>query len=170
MTSCVTLCGTVSQLGVIVMRSGIVGSNTHRALSVAEFRGFAVSDPLAPVVFINAADAPAAQSFTLMHELAHLWMGLSGISNSPLDSPSGLEGNDIESSCNAVAAEVLIPEQDFLLAWPKRGDLNSSMAAMTRHFRVSSLVILRRAYDLGQITEPQFRRHYQGTASQVCPP
>lgn len=62
------------------MRSGIALGNTHRKLEVSEFRGFVISDAYAPVVFINSSDAPTARLFTLLHELAHIWIGSSGVS------------------------------------------------------------------------------------------
>ncbi len=102
--------------GIWVMRSGIVGIN-HRTLNVSEFRGFAISDDIAPLVFVNGQDARAAQIFTLVHELAHIWIGQTGISNVSLTQRDHVQHRQIESVCNAVAAEVLVPQRDFSDSW-----------------------------------------------------
>ena len=142
------------QVGVWVMRRGIVGSNTHRTLSVAEFRGFAISDAVIPLVFINGRDAKAAQAFTLAHELAHVWLGQSGISNSFLDRQDGGERH-IEKTCNAIAAEVLVPRAMFIEAWSDRVGWEENCTRLAQRFKVSRVVLARRAFDLGKITWDQ---------------
>lgn len=101
------------EIGVLVLRSSIVGNNTHRPLQVAEFRGFVISDPLAPLIFLNGSDARAAQTFTLMHELAHLWLGQSGVSNLDYRREGAKHPNPVERFCDQAAAEILRPERDF---------------------------------------------------------
>jgi Zn-dependent peptidase ImmA (M78 family) len=129
-------------LGILVMKTGIVKSNTKRPLSVAEFRGFAVIDKMAPLVFINGRDAEVAAVFTLMHELAHVWTGQGGVS----DLGFGQAGNKgIEWLCNQTAAELLVPKNEFLPVWKKEGDVST----IARKFRVSRVVIARRALDFG---------------------
>ena len=144
-------------VGILVMRSGIVGNNTHRRLDVSEFRGFAISHPLAPLVFINTADAPAARLFTLMHELAHVWVGSSGISNA---SPGNARRE--EMFCNAVAGEFLAPQDVFTLLWnANTADLPERVAELAQRFHVSRLVIMRRALDLGLVDHATYLQHYQ---------
>jgi Zn-dependent peptidase ImmA (M78 family)/DNA-binding XRE family transcriptional regulator len=145
------------RVGVLVMRSGIVGNNTHRKLDVSEFRGFAISHPLVPVVFINSSDAPSARLFTLMHELAHVWIGTSGISNA-------LPGNTRreEITCNRVAGEFLAPSDVFLRLWADLAaqDLAMRVVELAHRFHVSRFVVIRRALDLGLVDQATYSNFY----------
>ncbi|PQV62955.1 Zn-dependent peptidase ImmA, M78 family [Abditibacterium utsteinense] len=142
--------------GVLVMQSGIVGENTHRALNVEEFRGFALADPYAPVIFINSKDFKAAQMFTLMHELVHICLGVSGVSNL---TKTYAPNREVEIFCNAVAAEILVPEDELRNKIPAAMD-KGGLDALMRYFKVSLLVILRRLRDLGLITGQNFETWY----------
>jgi Zn-dependent peptidase ImmA (M78 family) len=130
--------------GVLVMKSGIVKSNTRRALTEQEFRGFSIADPLAPIVFINGKDAGVASVFTLLHELAHIWLGETGVSD-----VFGPKGRDLERFCNRVAAEFLVPKDAFLREWERTPDAD----VVARHFRVSRFVVGIRAVQLGRLTQ-----------------
>lgn len=145
------------RVGVLVMRSGIVGNNTHRKLDVGEFRGFAISHQLAPVVFINSSDAPSARLFTLLHELAHIWLGSSGISNA---APGNTRREEI--ACNAVAGEFLAPSEVFGPLWAAAPqDLTTRVAELAQRFHVSRFVVIRRALDLGLIDRDTYTAFYR---------
>jgi Zn-dependent peptidase ImmA (M78 family)/transcriptional regulator with XRE-family HTH domain len=148
-------------IGVLVMRSGIVGANTHARLSVDEFRGFAISDQYAPVVFINGRDSTAAQTFTLAHELAHIWIGESGISNPNFRKRSTEQTNTIEQFCNYVAAEVLVPRTSFEKQWQSNVSLDQNLQRLIRIYRVSSLVILRRALESNKLSESEYWKKFE---------
>ena len=145
-------------IGIMVMVSGIVGSNTHRSLDPKEFRGFALADSLAPLVFINGKDTKAAQMFTLAHELAHIWLGETALSDvGPVTMPS----NRVEIWCNQVAAELLVPLA--VLHDIHRGGipLRDELDHLAKWFKVSTLVILRRLHDAGKLSREELWPAYE---------
>lgn len=151
------------KLGVLVMVSGVVGSNPHRKLDPEEFRGFALADDRAPLVFVNGADTKAAQMFTLAHELAHLWLGETALSDSR---PDSVPTREIEAWCNRVAAELLAP-LSAVRAEYREEELPDALQRMARRFKVSTLVALRRIYDMGGLTREQFRQAYDEEAERA---
>ncbi len=147
-------------LGIWVLCNGIVGSNTHRALDVEDFRGFAIADPICPLVFINNKDAKAAQIFTIVHELAHIWIGQSGISEVGLASNPAEDYGDVETFCNQVAAEVLVPAE-LLRARCSETDCEWEwIREEARYFRVSSVMLARRCLDLDLMNRASFMAFY----------
>jgi Zn-dependent peptidase ImmA (M78 family)/transcriptional regulator with XRE-family HTH domain len=144
------------EAGILVFRSGIVGGNTRRPLSVDEFRGFALCDDLAPVAFVNAADYKAAQVFTLAHEFSHLWIGKSGISNQAVDSFARGIDTEAEALCDKTAAEFLVPADSFVSEWRRSAAPASEVQRLAIRYRVSAIVVLRRALELGVIDRPAF--------------
>lgn len=147
----------VEDAGVLVMKSGIVGSNTHRKLEVDEFRGFTLVDERAPLVFVNGSDAKAAQIFTLAHELGHVWLGKAGVSD---EQPDRFDGESIERWCNLLAAELLVPIDDLKREVPMKFDLDQELVRLMRLYRVSSLVVLRRLREIRRLDEGRFREAY----------
>ncbi|RFB82419.1 DNA-binding protein [Rhizobium leguminosarum bv. trifolii] len=152
--------------GIWVMRNGIVGSNTHRPLSVSQFRGFAIADKVVPLIFINGKDAKAAQIFTFAHELAHLWLGESGVSNVQLGEADYGVHQKIERKCNEIAAEFLIPAAGFPSQWRGSDTLSDNADRLSRIYKVSRIVIVRRALDLGLIDQASYSRFYATEAAR----
>ncbi len=152
------------EIGVLVMCSGVVLNNNYRRLDASEFRGFALTDVYAPLVFINGADTKAGQMFTLAHELAHIWLGKTALSDAQ---PSDVDGNEVERWCNRVAAELLVPLEMLRSEYEQERGLRSEMERLARRFKVSSLVILRRIYDLGALTYDAFQRAYEAELARL---
>lgn len=132
-------------IGILVFKNGVVGNNTRRPISVNQFRGFAICDRYAPVIFVNGCDAPAAWVFTLAHELAHIWIGETGISDG-----AAATQIDVEKFCNSVAGEFLLPSQHFISTWLSLKSENAfiKISEVKKAFKVSEFVVARKAYDL----------------------
>jgi len=150
----------VEDAGILVMKIGYAGSSTKRGLDVHEFRGFALADEYAPLVFINGKDAPPAQMFTLAHELVHLWLGQSGVST--LEQTFVPEGaKEIELYCNQVAAEFLVPLADLEKEYNKAVSPLDQVKRLASVYRVSSVVMARRFKDAGYLDWDSYRAFYQ---------
>jgi Zn-dependent peptidase ImmA (M78 family) len=153
-----TLRETIGTIGILVTVNGIVGNNTRRKLDVNEFRGFVLVDEYAPLVFVNGADAKAAQMFTLAHELAHLWLGRGGVFNFENLQPVS---NEVELFCNHVAAEFLVPAESIGQVWTAAEQADEPFQFLAKEFKVSPLVAARRALDLRLIPRQEFFDFYQ---------
>ena len=145
------LIDTIEEHGILVMVSGIVDSNTKRKLNTKEFRGFVICDSIAPLIFINGVDSESAKMFTLIHELAHLLLGSSDISEfgQKLD-------NKVEKWCNLFASEFLVPTSELQKKLTKNEEIETSIAMYSKHFNVSKLTILERLRDINSITPSVF--------------
>lgn len=143
----------IEDIGIIVTFNGVVGNNTRRKIDVEECRGFVLVNKKAPFLFINSADAKAAQMFTLIHEIAHIWLGKSaGFDNDdmlPADDP-------VEKLCDQVAAEFLVPELHFKESW----QTTQNFKTLSRILKVSPIVVARRALDLKLISKGEFFEFY----------
>ena len=155
----------IENIGILVMFNAVVGDNPKRQLSLQEFRGFALYDPIAPLIFINAGDSVTAQLFTLAHELAHLCLGESGVSN-PDMSDQNDKGEISEKWCNQVAAELLVSEEELREKIEKEFNgkplfIPEHYGKLAKGFKVSTLVILLRLLELGYVTKEAFWKAYR---------
>lgn len=149
----------IEDIGIIVVLNGFVGNNNYRKIPVDECRGFVLVDKIAPFMFINSSDSKAAQIFTVLHELAHIWTG----NSAGFDFRNLQPANDpIEMLCDKVAAEFLVPTIELNKYWNNTPNIKSASI----YFKVSQIVIARRALDTGKITKKEFFDFYDAYISK----
>lgn len=144
------------KVGILVMMNGVVGNNTHRKLNVNEFRAFTIVDKYVPLIFINAQDSMNGRLFSLLHEVAHIWIGLNSIYN---ENETNIEQiiRPIEKKCNAVTAELLVPHRLFIPAWKEnKNSVLEKIDILSKFFTCSPVVIARKALDLQYIQKQTY--------------
>lgn len=154
----------VESSGILIFINGVVGNSTRRKLDPDEFQGFVLVDDVAPLIFVNGADYKGGQMFTIAHELAHVWIGQSALfkldATQPADSAT-------EKYCNRVAAEFSVPANVLSEQWPQVADTDDAIGILARRFKVSPVVVARRAMDRKLISREAFFKFYNRYMSQV---
>jgi len=144
----------VEAAGIFVLLIGDLGS-WHTTMDVTTFRGLTLADDIAPFVVINDQDARSAWSFTLLHELVHIWLGQTGV--------SGWRGEiSIEKFCNDVASDFLLPKSELKqLEVGQTTDLDSAqkqIAEFARNRNLSASMVAYKLYRIGSIDAERWRR------------
>jgi Zn-dependent peptidase ImmA (M78 family) len=150
----------IEEKGIYITFNSVVENNTSRPIKVDDCRGFVLVDEMCPFMFVNSADGKAAQMFTIIHELAHIWTGESAGFDFRQLQPAN---EPIELLCDRVAAEFLVPEELFLKHWDVKPDIKT----IAKYFKVSPIVIARRALDLGKMTKAAFFAFYNDYIIQL---
>lgn len=151
----------IEKLGILVMRNSILRGNTKKKLNLDTFRGFAIFDEFAPLIFINTNDSKAGQIFTLMHEVAHLWIGQSGISDLDIQ-----ENNKIELACNEIAAKILMPKTKIQKAFREFDD-DRWLECIADRFSVSTLAVLNRLRSLSLLAPRRYQELYNAELERL---
>ncbi len=137
-----------------------LSSNYHTRLKLDSdmFKGFAIADKYAPFIFLNSDDWDHGQIFTLVHELAHIWIGVSGISNETelnIAHSSGI--HPVEKFCNEVAVKALLPDDEMIAFLPKLNEITfKNISRLSRKLGVSNNALLNRALNMRLLDKEKF--------------
>lgn len=151
--------------GIFVSRTSFIHSRL--AIDPDELQGFAIADPFAPFVFVNSSDWATSQLFTLVHELAHIWIAATGISNDPerLLDPKD-RAHPVELFCNDVAANALMPSEFMETLGYTVFRSSRDVLSAARKAGVSSFALLVQALNLGRITLEEYHALKQGAEAE----
>lgn len=143
--------------GIFISRTSFIHS--HLKLDSEEMQGFAIADKYAPFIFINSEDWDAPQLFTIVHELVHIWIAATGISNEiepGLQHPDGLD--PVELFCNEVAALALLPTKVMQVLPQTSFSTSIEIFKAARKMGVSSYAFLVRAYKMQMVSTDRYRK------------
>lgn len=147
----------LEKVGIVTMLNGVVGQNTHRILNIEEFRAFTLLDKYAPLIFINSNDSSNGKLFSLLHEVVHIWIGTDNFYNDRYGNSNNV--SNLERICNAIAAEIMVPNDLFVKEWLIRDGLSDNkikVQELTRVFKCGATVIARKALDNNYISNTEY--------------
>ena len=143
----------IERQGIFLLLMSDLGSH-HTVIPVEVFRGFAIADPIAPFIVINKKDAKSAQSFTALHELAHLWLGAGGVS-------AAWGELEIEKFCNQVAAALLLQRHELNRIAPlqnaKFEDAVSVISDFAEERNISRAMVAYNLHWVGKVDWPRWQ-------------
>lgn len=150
----------MNDAGIIVMKNGIVGNNTKRVLDVEEFRAFSMADSYAPLIFINNSDSENGKLFSLLHEFTHVCLGEDSLFND--GNQMGSKVSPLETLCNSVSAEILVPRTLFLKKWEEyekaEGSGHRIFESLANYFNCGQVVIARKALEERLIGTQEYQK------------
>lgn len=160
----------IEAAGAFVLLLGNLGSH-HTNIPSGVFRGYAIADPVAPFIIINDQDASVAWAFTALHELTHLWIGTTGVSG-------GNTNTELESYCNNVAGEILLPQDEMdELRFLRQAPLQRTLEAITQFAsqrKISRAMVAYKLFRVNAISHARWQEldeHYKNEwiATQAQP-
>lgn len=150
--------------GIFISRTSFIHSRL--LIDNEELQGFSIVDKYAPFVFVNSDDWNAPQLFTLVHELSHIWIAESGISNEiEIDLNNKDNLHPIELFCNEVAANALMPLTVMNVIDNTVYNSFNNVFKTSKLLGVSAFAFLIRAYKLKHISPDKYRK-LKATADQ----
>ena len=135
----------LSNAGVMVMQSGIVGTNPHRPLDINEFRAFVLVDNVIPLIFINSTDSKKAKIFSLIHEFVHILLGDNEILNVSPETEIHQE-----RWINQITSAVLMPLKEIKAALSTSLNHQANLVHLSQLFHTSLVATAIRLKLLGQ--------------------
>lgn len=152
----------IEQKGIFVSLTSNIHS--HLKIDINEVKGFVITDKYAPFIFINSADSKNSQLFSLIHELAHLWINASGVSAFGFidfrDTNELNKYDPIEVLCNKVTAEILMPEKKIRSLFKSNSEITHELIERrAREIKVSSFALLVRLVNMNIISTTIFNSY-----------
>jgi Zn-dependent peptidase ImmA (M78 family)/DNA-binding XRE family transcriptional regulator len=143
--------------GIFISRTSFIHSRLK--LDAEELQGFAISDSYAPFVFVNSEDWNAPQLFTLVHELAHIWIAETGLSNEfEQEIRINKNSHPVELFCNKIAANALMPYEIVMGFGLDIFQNSKKVFTASKQLGVSSFALLVRALNLKLISAPVYHK------------